>query len=98
MSLLTPLNLIDPDVLYELRDLVNQLEATNELKVIVFDSANPEFYIAHVDILREGETAFGVRILPDFMQRLSRLPIIIVCSIIILETSDSASAAQQIMA
>ncbi|MFY9873434.1 MAG: enoyl-CoA hydratase/isomerase family protein [Candidatus Nitrosopolaris sp.] len=82
-----PLNLIDPDVLYELRDLINQLEAANELKVVVFDSANPDFYIAHVDILREGETAMrevgptGLRILPDFMQRLSRLPIITIASI-----------------
>ena len=82
-----PLNLIDPDVLHELRDLINQFEAANELKVVVFDSANPDFYIAHVDILREGETAMrevgptGLRILPDFMQRLSRLPIITIASI-----------------
>jgi enoyl-CoA hydratase/carnithine racemase len=80
------LNLIDPDVLHELRDLINQFEAANELKVVVFDSANPEFYIAHVDFLRVGETATdvtptGLRILPDFMQRLSRLPIITMASI-----------------
>ena len=54
--------------------------------VVVFDSANPEFYIAHVDILREGEIATdvgptGLRILPDFIQRLSRLPIITIASI-----------------
>ena len=52
----------------------------------MFDSANPEFYIAHVDILREGEIATdvgptGLRILPDFLQRLSRLPIITIASI-----------------
>jgi enoyl-CoA hydratase/carnithine racemase len=81
-----PLNLIDPDVLHELGDLINQLEAANELKVVVFDSANPEFYIAHVDFLRVGETATdvtptGLRILPDFMQRLSHLPIITIASI-----------------
>jgi enoyl-CoA hydratase/carnithine racemase len=81
-----PLNLIDPDVLHELRDLINQFEAADELKVVVFDSANPEFYIAHVDFLRVGETATdvtptGLRILPDFMQRLSRLPIITIASI-----------------
>jgi len=49
-----PLNLIDPEVLHELQDLINQFESANELKVVVFDSANPEFYIAHVDILRGG--------------------------------------------
>ena len=51
-----PLNLVDPDVLHELRDLINEFEAPNELKVVVFDSANPDFYIAHVDILCAGET------------------------------------------
>jgi enoyl-CoA hydratase/carnithine racemase len=40
-----PLNLIDPEVLHELQDLINQFEAANELKVVVFDSANPDFYI-----------------------------------------------------
>jgi enoyl-CoA hydratase/carnithine racemase len=50
------LNLIDPEVFHELRDLINQFEAANELKVVVFDSANPDFYMAHVDILRTGET------------------------------------------
>jgi enoyl-CoA hydratase/carnithine racemase len=81
-----PLNLIDPEVLHELRDLINQFEAANELKVVVFDSANPDFYIAHVDILRAGETSTdvgptGLRILPDFMQRLSRVPVISIASI-----------------
>ena len=82
-----PLNLIDPDILHELQDLINQFEAANELKVVVFDSANPEFYIAHVDILRGGGRGptdvgpTGLRILPDFMQRLSHLPIITIASI-----------------
>jgi len=82
-----PLNLIDSEVLHELRDLINQLEAANELKVIVFDSANPDFYIAHSDIGKlAGETATdvgptGLWILPDFMQRLSYLPIITIASI-----------------
>ena len=49
-----PLNLIDPEILHELQDLINQFEAANELKVVVFDSANPDYYIAHVDILRGG--------------------------------------------
>jgi enoyl-CoA hydratase/carnithine racemase len=50
----------------------------------VFDSANPDFYIAHVDILRKTSTDVGptgLRLLPDFMQRLSRLPVISIASI-----------------
>lgn len=81
-----PLNLLDPEVTYELRDLINQMEITNELKVIVFDSANPDFYIGHVDLIRAGEFSTdvgptGLRILPDFLQRLAHLPVISIASI-----------------
>ena len=81
-----PLNLFDPEVGYELRELINQMETSKELKVIVFDSADPDFYIGHADIVRAGEfpTAVdptGLRILPDFLQRLARLHIISIASI-----------------
>lgn len=82
-----PLNLIDLDVLHELQDLINQFEVDSELKVVVFDSANPEFYIAHIDILRGGGRGptdvgpTGLRLLPDFIQRLSHLPIVTIASI-----------------
>ena len=78
-----PLNLIDPDILHELQDLINQFEAANELKVVVFDSTNPDYYIAHVDIghISTDVGPTGLRLLPDFMQRLSRLPIISIASI-----------------
>jgi len=81
-----PLNLLDPEVAYELRELINQMETSKELRVIVFDSADPDFYIAHVDIIRAGEFPTdvgptGLRVLPDFLQRLARLPIISIASI-----------------
>src|SRR5215831_20491884 len=81
-----PLNLLDPEVAYELRELINQMETSKELRVIVFDSADPDFYIAHMDIIRAGEFPSdvgptGLRILPDFLQRLARLPIISIASI-----------------
>jgi enoyl-CoA hydratase/carnithine racemase len=50
-----PLNLLDPEVATELRELINQMETSKELKVIVFDSADPDFYIGHVDLIRAGE-------------------------------------------
>jgi enoyl-CoA hydratase/carnithine racemase len=81
-----PLNLFDPEVGYELRELINQMETNRELKVIVFDSADSDFYIGHVDIVRASEfhtdvEPTGLRIVPDFLQRLARLPIISIASI-----------------
>ena len=58
--------------MHDLQDLINQFEnAVNEMKVVVFDDANPYFYIAHVDILCEasiGTGPSGIELLPDFMQ------------------------------
>jgi enoyl-CoA hydratase/carnithine racemase len=81
-----PLNLINPHVMHDLQDLINQFEnAANELKVVVFDDANPYFYIAHVDILCEasiGTGPSGLELLPDFMQgKVYRLQVISIVSI-----------------
>ena len=58
--------------MHDLQDLINQFEnAVNEMKVVVFDDANPYFYIAHVDILCEASIdtgSSGIELLPDFMQ------------------------------
>jgi len=58
--------------MHDLQDLINQFEnAVNEMKVVVFDDANPYFYIAHIDILFvKPVLVLGppVELLPDFMQ------------------------------
>lgn len=42
-----PINLFDDNTVPELERLLDLAEAEPDLKVIVFDSANPEFFIAH---------------------------------------------------
>jgi hypothetical protein len=34
-----------------LQDLATRLETDDEVKVVVFDSADPEFFMAHLDLL-----------------------------------------------
>jgi len=47
-----PLNLIGPDIVGDLVRLVHYLEAHEEqISVVVFDSANPDFFSAHVDMV-----------------------------------------------
>jgi len=45
-----PINLVDHGTLQELHDLTAAIEASEELKVVVFDSADPDFFMAHWDI------------------------------------------------
>lgn len=45
-----PLNLVDHATLQELHDLTGEIEAAQDLKVVVFDSADPDFFLAHWDL------------------------------------------------
>jgi enoyl-CoA hydratase/carnithine racemase len=50
-----PLNLFSPDLLNGLEEVVSLMQKAPELRVIVFDSAIQDYFIAHFDILRGGE-------------------------------------------
>jgi len=45
-----PINLFDMPLIEEMIALGVELKADDEVRVIVFESANPEFFIAHVDV------------------------------------------------
>jgi enoyl-CoA hydratase/carnithine racemase len=45
-----PINLFDMPLIEEMIKLGVELKADDEVRVIVFESANPEFFIAHVDV------------------------------------------------
>lgn len=45
-----PINLFDAALMGELARVGPELEVDDEVRVVVFDSANPEFFIAHADV------------------------------------------------
>src|SRR5882724_6641890 len=45
-----PINLIDPVMIVELHDLLTEIERDNRVAVVVFESADPDFFLAHYDI------------------------------------------------
>jgi hypothetical protein len=45
-----PLNLIDSVMIGELNALFSRIEASETVAVVVFDSADPDFFLAHYDI------------------------------------------------
>ena len=77
-----PVNLFDPDSIDELALLLTSAERDPELRVIVFRSDNPDFFMAHWDLLSDktrvanmapGPT--GLHPYLDNFVRLSRLPV-----------------------
>src|SRR3982074_1491507 len=44
-----PINLIDPVMIVELHELLTEIERDPRVAVVVFDSADPDFFLAHWD-------------------------------------------------
>ena len=81
-----PLNLVDPETVLALRELMDALEADPTVKVVVFDSADEDFFIAHFDIARGGELPLepgptGLPIWSDLAARLTRAPFVTIAEI-----------------
>jgi enoyl-CoA hydratase/carnithine racemase len=81
-----PLNLLDPDTIIELQELIDRMTDDERLKVVVFDSADSEFFIAHYDMSRAGQTPTapapgGLPPWIDFTTRLTQASVISIASI-----------------
>ncbi|NYT41437.1 enoyl-CoA hydratase/isomerase family protein [Sphingomonas sp. R-74633] len=83
-----PINLVDPDTIGELSALVTRLENDAETRVIVFDSGDPDFFLAHYDVLADkAKTAAmakgptGMHPWLDVLVRISRAPVVSIASI-----------------
>ena len=50
-----PMNLLNPELVRDLVSLIQQAEADASIKVLVFKSADPDYFISHVDITRIKE-------------------------------------------
>ena len=51
----SPVNLFDPQTFRELKKLWAKIEETTDVKVLVFDSADPDYFISHYDLVRATE-------------------------------------------
>lgn len=69
-----PINLYDQQLVEHLQALTEQLENDDEVNIVVFDSADPDYFIAHIDLtgidkfsLEPGPT--GLAPWPDLVSR-----------------------------
>jgi enoyl-CoA hydratase/carnithine racemase len=83
-----PINTITATTVAELAELVDLIEQDPDLNVVVFDSANADFYLAHYDVendpARTAALGVGPTGLPawiDVLVRLSRAPVVSIASI-----------------
>jgi enoyl-CoA hydratase/carnithine racemase len=78
-----PLNVMGPQFVRELGEIINDVEADGELKVVVFESAVEGYFLNHSDFnakledltsMPQGST--GLEAWPDLLVRLTRMPVV----------------------
>jgi enoyl-CoA hydratase/carnithine racemase len=75
-----PINTVTATTVAELAELVGLIEHDADLNVVVFDSANPDYYLAHYDA-EDGPAPIGLPAWIDVLVRLARAPVVSIASI-----------------
>ncbi|HYS69534.1 MAG TPA: enoyl-CoA hydratase/isomerase family protein, partial [Gemmatimonadaceae bacterium] len=82
-----PLNIVGVGMFEGLQDLLARMDASPSLRVVVFESANPDFYLAHFELseaslsLLKTAGPSGITILMDTFIRLTRSPVVSIAKI-----------------
>src|SRR5216683_4108346 len=84
-----PLNIMDADMFEGLQDLLGRMDTSPSLRVVVFESANPEFYLAHFELKDTARTLSLIRTvgpsglpsLLDTFVRLTKSPVVSIAKI-----------------
>jgi enoyl-CoA hydratase/carnithine racemase len=76
-----PINIFAPSTIVELGALMTDLEADPSVKVVVFQSANPDFFIAHLDVAKAAAQPGVLDLWRDFVLRLSSTPVVSIAKI-----------------
>jgi len=82
-----PFNIVDASMFEGLQDLLAKMDGNPSLRVVVFESANPKFYLSHFDLTGKignimtsvGPT--GLPVLTDTFARLTQSPVVSIAKI-----------------
>jgi enoyl-CoA hydratase/carnithine racemase len=77
-----PINVMGPEMVKQFQEVIETLEADENVRVVVFDSAVDDYFLNHSDFLARLEDLTsmpagptGLPPWPDFLARLTRLPV-----------------------
>ena len=77
-----PINVMGPEMVKQFQEVINALETDKHVRVVVFDSALDDYFLNHSDFTAKLENLTGMPAgptglppWPDFLVRLTRLPV-----------------------
>jgi enoyl-CoA hydratase/carnithine racemase len=78
-----PINVMGPEMVRQFQEVINALESNEDVRVVVFDSAVDDYFLNHSDFFARLEDLTsmpagptGLPPWPDFLARLTRLPVV----------------------
>jgi enoyl-CoA hydratase/carnithine racemase len=78
-----PINVMGPEMVREFQEIISKIESDEHLRVVVFDSAVDDYFLNHSDFTTKLEDltsmpngTTGLPPWPDFLVRLSRVPVV----------------------
>ena len=78
-----PINVMGPQMVREFQELINALETDENVRVVVFDSGVDDYFLNHSDFTAKLEDLTGMPAgptglppWPDFLARLTRVPVV----------------------
>jgi enoyl-CoA hydratase/carnithine racemase len=76
-----PINMFVPSTIVELGALMTNLDADPSVNVVVFQSANPDFFVAHLDVAKAAQRPEVLGLWRDFVLRLSSTPVVSIAKV-----------------
>jgi len=76
-----PINMFVPDTIVELGAIMTDIEADASVKVVVFESANSDFFVSHLDVGKAAARPEALGLWREFVLRLSSAPVVSVAKI-----------------
>jgi enoyl-CoA hydratase/carnithine racemase len=76
-----PINMFVPETIIELGALMTDLDADPSVKVVVFQSVNPDFFVAHLDVSKAAERPEVLGLWRDFVLRLASAPVVSIAKV-----------------
>jgi enoyl-CoA hydratase/carnithine racemase len=78
-----PINVMGPEMVREFQEIISKIESDEHLRVVVFDSAVDDYFLNHSDFTTKLEDltsmpngTTGLPPWPDFLVRLTRVPVV----------------------
>src|ERR1700692_1200416 len=93
-----PFNILDATIFGGLQDLLLRIDVSQRLRVVVFESAIPDFYLAHFDLtgqtgnITQAVGPSGRPLLTDTFVRITKSPVVSIAKMLTIEPCSDGGA------